>query len=56
MTYFLAPIALAAVLLFWGITVYNKLVKNRNLVEEGASGIDVQLKRRAGLSRQPTVA
>lgn len=33
----------------YGIVIYNKLVKNRQLVEEGWSGIDVQLKRRANL-------
>lgn len=33
----------------WGIVIYNKLIKNRNLVNEGWSGIDVQLKRRANL-------
>jgi LemA protein len=31
------------------IYVYNALVSNKNLVEEGWSGIDVQLKRRADL-------
>ena len=31
------------------IAIYNKLVRVRNLVEEGWSGIDVQLKRRANL-------
>ncbi len=31
------------------IVIYNNLVKKRNLVEEGWSGIDVQLKRRANL-------
>ncbi len=43
-----ALIAIAMVGL-WAVVVYNKLVKNRNLVEEGWSGIDVQLKRRANL-------
>ncbi len=33
----------------YAIVIYNKLVKNRQLVEEGWSGIDVQLKRRANL-------
>jgi LemA protein len=37
------------VLVLYGIVIYNKLVKNRQLVEEGWSGIDVQLKRRANL-------
>lgn len=44
-------IILAAVvaLVLYGIKIYNSLVKNRQLVEEGWSGIDVQLKRRTDL-------
>ena len=44
-------ILLAAVVLIplYGILLYNKLVTSRNLVEEGWSGIDVQLKRRSNL-------
>ncbi len=34
---------------FYGVMIYNKLVKNRQMVEEGWSGIDVQLKRRSNL-------
>ena len=34
---------------FWAVAIFNKLVKNRNLVLEGWSGIDVQLKRRYNL-------
>jgi len=37
------------VLLLWGAAIYNRLVKFSNMVEEGWSGIDVQLKRRANL-------
>jgi LemA protein len=33
----------------YAIFIYNTLVKNRQLVQEGWSGIDVQLKRRADL-------
>ena len=40
--------ALAAVALF-AVVLYNRLVRARNLVEEGWSGIDVQLKRRSNL-------
>jgi len=40
-------IALAAML--WFILIYNKLVRLRNMVKEGWSGIDVQLKRRSNL-------
>jgi LemA protein len=36
-------------IVFWIIAIFNKLVKNRNLVLEGWSGIDVQLKRRYDL-------
>lgn len=42
----LGLIALAAL---GGVALYNRLVKNQNLVQEGWSGIDVQLKRRADL-------
>src|SRR6201996_4491646 len=35
--------------LLWGISVYNGLVRRKNMVQEGWSGIDVQLKRRADL-------
>ncbi len=37
------------VLAVYVVALYNSLVKNRNLVREGWSGIDVQLKRRANL-------
>ena len=36
-------------LLFWSITIYNSLVKQRILVNEGWSSIDVQLLRRMNL-------
>lgn len=36
-------------LAFYGIGIYNKLVKLKNLVEEAWSGIDVQLKKRYNL-------
>jgi LemA protein len=39
---------LAAVVLY-AISIYNRLVKNKNLVDEGWSGIETQLKRRANL-------
>jgi LemA protein len=42
----LGLVALAA---FYGVILYNGLVKNRQMVEEGWSGIDVQLKRRTDL-------
>ncbi len=38
-----------AALALFAIILYNRLVKNRQMVAEGWSGIDVQLKRRADL-------
>ncbi len=42
-------LVLVAVLAVYGIILYNRLVKYRQMTEEGWSGIDVQLKRRANL-------
>ena len=42
-------LAIAVAIVVFIITIYNKLVKNRQSVEEGWSGIDVQLKRRSNL-------
>lgn len=42
-------LVLALVVAFWGISVYNALVRLRNMKDEGWSGIDVQLKRRHDL-------
>ena len=36
-------------ILVWLVTLYNKIVKRRNHVEDGWSGIEVQLKRRHNL-------
>jgi len=47
-----AAIIILAVIVFavlFVIAIYNKLVRLRNMVEEGWSGIDVQLKRRSNL-------
>ncbi len=49
MVTFVSGAAILALLTLWFIRIYNKLVRNRNLVEEGWSGIDVQLKKRADL-------
>jgi LemA protein len=43
---FLALIIGAA---FWAVGIYNNLVRSRQQVEEGWSGVDVQLRRRANL-------
>jgi LemA protein len=42
-------IAVVAALVLYAIVVFNRLVRSRNLVREGFSGIDVQLKRRSDL-------
>jgi len=49
MDIFLIIALLGLVAIVFGIIIYNKLVQNRQLVEEGWSGIDVQLKRRSNL-------
>lgn len=41
---------LVVILLLWGVSMYNSLVRLRNLAEEGWSGVDVQLKRRHDLA------
>ena len=46
MIIFLAILALIA---FWGVAVYNGLIRLKNRVEEAWSDIDVQLKRRYDL-------
>lgn len=42
-------LGIIVVLIFGVVAIYNNLVKNKNLVQEGWSGIDVQLKRRSDL-------
>jgi len=42
-------LGLVVAIILWTISVYNKLVRKRNLVAEGWSGVDVQLKRRTDL-------
>jgi LemA protein len=42
-------LAIFVVALGYGVFIYNNLVSNRQLGQEGWSGIDVQLKRRADL-------
>ena len=42
-------LAALVLLVIWAINIYNKLVSKRNMVEEGWSSIDVQLKRRSDL-------
>jgi len=45
----LVLLAPPVLILLWGVAIYNRLVKGRNMVGEGLSGIEVQLKRRANL-------
>ena len=42
-------IGLLVIIFLYFIFSYNNLIKNKNLVEEGWSGIDVQLKQRSNL-------
>ncbi|MFP3593258.1 LemA family protein [Chryseobacterium sp. SIMBA_038] len=42
-------IALAVIFLLYGVSIYNRLVKLRNLVQEAWSSIDVMLKKRHDL-------
>jgi LemA protein len=49
MTGLLVLIGLAAVLVFWAIAVYNRLIGLRNQTQNGWRQIDVQLKRRHDL-------
>ncbi|WP_322990402.1 LemA family protein [Hoeflea sp.] len=42
-------LAVLAGIVLYGVSLYNTLVKNRQMAGEGWSGIDVQLKRRADL-------
>ena len=42
-------LAVAAVIVVFGVVLYNRLVRTQQMANEGWSGIDVQLKRRADL-------
>ena len=46
---FITAIALLVVLFLVGIVIFNRLIRDRNMVREAWSGIDVQLKRRYNL-------
>lgn len=45
----IVSIIIAIVILLWFIITYNTIIRDRNLIREGWSGIDVQLKRRHNL-------
>lgn len=49
MLFSLILLGLGVVILMWGVGLYNKLVRKRSQMEEGWSGIDVQLKKRYNL-------
>ena len=42
-------VAIAVLIVLWAVSIYNGLVRRRNVVAEAWSGIDTQLKRRADL-------
>lgn len=44
-----AIVIIGLAIIIWGILIYNQLVSKKNMVQEGWSGIDVQLKRRTDL-------
>tara|TARA_R110002049_G_scaffold51859_2_gene146000 strand:- start:213 stop:794 length:582 start_codon:yes stop_codon:yes gene_type:complete len=45
----LIALVVVVLVLLYGVKIYNGLVRNRQMVKEGWSGIDVQLKRRTDL-------
>lgn len=46
---YIIPIVILIVMGAWVVSIYNKLIKNKNIVKEGWSGIETQLKRRSNL-------
>ncbi|MCB0689542.1 MAG: LemA family protein [Saprospiraceae bacterium] len=49
MTFIIIIVAIAAFAIFYLVGIYNKFVRKRSMMEEGWSGIDVQLKKRHDL-------
>lgn len=49
MFFFLILLGIGALILFYVIGLYNRFVRKRSMMEEGWSGIDVQLKKRYDL-------
>ena len=47
--YVSVPALLAVLAVFWGVALYNNLIRSRNRTREAFSGIAVQLKRRSSL-------
>ena len=48
-TFFLCVLIVIAILIVWGIAIFNKLKRLKVLITESWSGIDVQLKRKANI-------
>ncbi len=46
---FAVAVVFLGVFVLWGVLAFNKFIRDRNLVREAWSGIDVQLKRRYDL-------
>ena len=42
-------IAVVVLVILWAVITYNVLIRSRNMVDQGWSGVDVQLKRRHDL-------
>ena len=49
MTSLIILAVIALFIAFYGVGIYNKLVRKRSMMDEGWSGIDVQLKKRYNL-------
>ena len=49
MTFFLVFLAILALVFFWGVGIYNRLINQRNRVKNAFAQIDVQLTRRHDL-------
>ncbi|MFC6268557.1 LemA family protein [Frigoriflavimonas asaccharolytica] len=49
MIYFLIVVGIVALIFFYGVGIYNRLVKLKTLVEEAFSSVDVMLKKRHDL-------
>jgi len=45
----LVTLIIVAAVIVWGVLVYNRFIRRKNVVQEAWSGIDVQLKRRYNL-------
>jgi LemA protein len=48
-TFFLIFLAILALVFFWGVSIYNRLINQRNRVKNAFAQIDVQLTRRHDL-------